>query len=221
MAVLYHLPILHASVGSKDPRAALIDPWVRIELARITREYFEILIPSFFDQLREDGLLNRKKKFLKPVHMFLDGVWRPGHELLQHVRASRSHEESPMYELVTRLQAAGAVLQKTELACLLGRTLWSPGEDIKAAEERRTRIDFLRELYIASRVRRTLLQKDAIGILILGGAHKRLNLPENIQTLVYHRADICERSTLKAINREMTSPLFEPDDFGHILSAFD
>ncbi len=212
MATLYQVPMLHGWINQTNhANLEISDALVRDEIATA---YWKALIPSFMEQLRIDGLLNKKKRFVKPVHIFLDGIWTTEtREFLASIRQEKAHVDSQMYELLTRLHAAGAVLQRTELACLLGHPF-----DGQEKLERRTQ---LRDKYIAHRVAQILSrQAEAVGVLIIGCGHHRLTLPSNIEVKIFHRFDILPRRYIEmeanhtAYYREC--PFVYPDDFGHV-----
>lgn len=212
MAMLIQIPILH-TMG--DVTQGLPEHMVKRDLSLVqllnehTTRYWQWLIPSFMSHLKEAGLIDRKGRFTRPAHVFLDGLWRPGHELIWAIRRHKLDQKAQAYELVTRLCAARAVLQKTELKCLLGKKITS--------DEQLGLITKLRDTYAANRIERILLaEPNVLGIFIIGAGHPRLTLPSPIEVKVFHRADLWpERFLREFFGNGAEFPMCVPDDFGH------
>jgi hypothetical protein len=218
MSLLYQLPVPHTigdQTAGMSPQQVkevtsdkayhnlkLINPYLG--------QYWQYFTASFMQHLYETGLINRKKRFTRPVHVFMDALDRPGHELLRIIREHELHLQSPAYGLLTRLCAAGGVLEETELKTKLRL---GPKSD-----EELDRITRERDDYIEQRIASVLsgAEPDAVAILIIGGAHRRMRLPAPHEVKIYHRMDLLPLRMLKVFFDEtLSTPMCMPDDFGH------
>ncbi|HEV7449641.1 MAG TPA: hypothetical protein VGP13_03850 [Candidatus Paceibacterota bacterium] len=217
------MPILHAGEGNAIQPGELdkANLAARMENIRISREYTKIMSWSLMEQLNKDGLLNKKRKFIRPTHLFLDGASIPGHEYLRLIREQDLHRSSYLFSLVTRLHAAGAVFHRTELGCLNSKRHLADVTDKEVYRYKVDRLTALRDVYIAYRIRKILgPHPEGIGILLLGAAHQRIDAGPGIRTQIFHRGDLFDKETLEYLDLGKISgkkTVIEfPDDFGHV-----